>query len=253
MTYYGKDGRGAQLPFNFHLLLLEAWTAEALASLIDRYDAALPAGAWPNWVLGNHDRSRVATRVGAAQARVAAMLLLTLRGTPTIYMGEELGMVDTAIPADRIRDPAELREPGQRLGRDPERTPYPWQEGPGRGFTEGTPWLPFGADRSWAAQEGDGGSMLSLYRRLIAVRREHEALATGSQGPATAVGGVLRYERGETFSVLLNTRGAAADVEVPGGRVVADTHSAEEWTVAAGTLRLKADQGVLIRTRATGI
>ncbi|RYY08844.1 MAG: alpha-amylase, partial [Alphaproteobacteria bacterium] len=82
VTYYGRDGDGAQLPFNFHLLLLPHWTAAAIAGLINEYQAALPAGAWPNWVLGNHDRSRVATRVGPAQARVAAMLLLTLRGTP---------------------------------------------------------------------------------------------------------------------------------------------------------------------------
>src|SRR5206468_11368472 len=133
-------------PFNFHLLLLQDWQAAPLAALINTYDGALPPDGWPNWVLGNHDRPRIATRVGAAQARVAALLLLTLRGTPTIYMGEELGMTDTPIPPEAVRDSAELREPGKGLGRDPERTPFPWTSGPGAGFTTGTPWLPIGRD-----------------------------------------------------------------------------------------------------------
>ena len=116
VRYYGVDGRGAQLPFNFHLISTP-WEAEAIAALIERYEAALPEGGWPNWVLGNHDRSRVATRVGPAQAGVAAMLLLTLRGTPTIYYGDEIGMTD--VPIDTA-DPA---------GRDPERTPMQWDRG----------------------------------------------------------------------------------------------------------------------------
>src|SRR5215217_7343146 len=96
MAYYGVDLTGFHLPFNFHLIST-AWQPTAIAALIDAYEAALPAGGWPNWVLGNHDRSRVATRLGAAQARIAAMLLLTLRGTPTIYQGEELGLRDVPI------------------------------------------------------------------------------------------------------------------------------------------------------------
>ena len=136
VTYYGADGKGAQLPFNFQLLLLrQSWDrAPPWAAIITQYEAALPPGAWPNWVLGNHDRPRMATRVGTAQARVAAMLLLTLRGTPTLYMGDELGMIDTPIPAEAVRDPAELREPGKGQGRDPERTPFPWTDGAGTRF-----------------------------------------------------------------------------------------------------------------------
>ena len=96
VRYYGEDGRGAQLPFNFHLLTTP-WEAEAIAALVERYEAALPDGAWPNWVLGNHDRPRIASRLGVAQARVAAILLLTLRGTPTLYYGDEIGMTDVAV------------------------------------------------------------------------------------------------------------------------------------------------------------
>ena len=104
MTYYGADLGGFQLPFNFHLISTP-WQPKAVAQLIEQYEAALPIGGWPNWVLGNHDRSRVASRLGPEQARVAAMLLLTLRGTPTIYQGEELGMRDVAIAPDSIQDP----------------------------------------------------------------------------------------------------------------------------------------------------
>src|ERR1700758_4374765 len=132
MAYYGADLTGFHLPFNFHLIST-AWQPESIAALIQSYEAALPPGGWPNWVLGNHDRSRVASRVGVAQARVAAMLLLTLRGTPTIYQGEEIGMLDVAIPSDQVQDPFELNVPGFGLGRDPARTPMPWTRASGGG------------------------------------------------------------------------------------------------------------------------
>jgi alpha-glucosidase len=101
MAYYGANLDGVQLPFNFQLLQ-SAWEARAIAALIDRYEDALPQGGWPNWVLGNHDNPRIASRVGAPQARVAAMLLLTLRGTPTMYYGDELGMANVSIRARPI-------------------------------------------------------------------------------------------------------------------------------------------------------
>ena len=125
MHYYGRERAGVHLPFNFQLIDAP-WDARSLAKLIADYEAALPPGGWPNWVLGNHDRPRVAAKRGEAQARVAAMLLLTLRGTPTLYYGDELGLSDVAIPAAQVQDPRELREPGLGLGRDPVRTPMPW-------------------------------------------------------------------------------------------------------------------------------
>ena len=115
MHYYGRERAGVHLPFNFQLIDAP-WEARSLATLIADYEAALPPGGWPNWVLGNHDRPRVAARRGQAQARVAAMLLLTLRGTPTLYYGDELGLSDVAIPPAQVQDPRELREPGLGLG-----------------------------------------------------------------------------------------------------------------------------------------
>ena len=133
-------------------------------------------------MLGNHDRPRIAARVGEAQARVAAMLLLTLRGTPTLYYGDELGLGHVDIPPARVQDPRELREPGLGLGRDPVRTPMPWDATPNAGFTTGTPWLPLNADwaeRNVARLAQAPGSMLALHRSLLALRRAHPALSVG--------------------------------------------------------------------------
>ena len=207
VAYYGTHDDGANLPFNFQLLTLQDWSAQSLATLIKTYEAALPPGAWPNWVLGNHDRPRIATRLGPVRARLAALLLLTLRGTPTIYMGEELGMQDTPIPRDAIRDPAELRQPGQSQGRDPERTPFPWTTGPGAGFTTSHPWLPIGDTTPADAQAQDPSSMLTLYKSLIALRRAHPALVTGTIEQIRAEGPLLTYERhldGTRLIILLN-------------------------------------------------
>src|ERR1700733_15281645 len=171
MTYYGKDLRGANLPFNFHLLQC-AWTAEAVAQVIGDYYRSLPEGAWPNWVLGNHDQPRIASRIGPQQARVAAMLLFTLPGTLTIYYGEEIGMTNVPIAPGQVQDPAEKNEPGIGQGRDPERTPMCWDQSPHAGFTTGAPWLPLGEDSSSvnvAVEQHDTGSMLSLYKNLIAL------------------------------------------------------------------------------------
>src|SRR5262249_5768497 len=156
------------------------------------------AERWPNWVLGNHDRSRVASRVGPEQARVAAMLLLTLRGTPTIYQGEEIGMADVPIPAQAVHDPWEKNVPGLGLGRDPERTPMQWDAGAHAGSTTAEPWLPLSADhrtRNVATQRDDARSMLSLYRALIALRRREAALSIGVHVKAEALGDVLTFRR----------------------------------------------------------
>src|SRR3954466_4462572 len=114
IAYYGRDLGGVHLPFNFSLLGAR-WEARCIQSLIDEYEAALPDGGWPNWVLGNHDRPRIAGRVGSDQARLAAMLLLTLRGTPTIYYGDEIGMEQVQIRPDQVRDPFERNVPGLGL------------------------------------------------------------------------------------------------------------------------------------------
>ena len=140
---------GAHLPFNFQLLNA-AWRAPQIAELIETYESALPEGGWPNWVLSNHDRPRIAARAGADQARVAAMLLLTLRGTPTLYYGDELGIGAVEIAPDRIQDPWAKREPGLGVGRDPARTPMQWDASAFAGFSNHEPWLPLTPDHERA-------------------------------------------------------------------------------------------------------
>ena len=137
-------------------------------------------------------------RRGPAQARVAAMLLLTLRGTPTLYYGDELGLTDVTIPPALVQDPRELREPGLGLGRDPVRSPMPWDGSTDAGFSTVAPWLPLNSDwpvRNVGSQTDDASSILTLYRRLLAMRRSHSALSTGGFRLLDAVGNVLAYER----------------------------------------------------------
>ncbi|HEX8417803.1 MAG TPA: alpha-amylase family glycosyl hydrolase, partial [Methylobacterium sp.] len=196
VTYYGPDLSGADLPFNFQLLQTP-WEAGAVGAIVEAYEAALPPGGWPNWVLGNHDRPRIAARVGEAQARIAAILLLTLRGTPTLYYGDEIGLAHVAIPPGRVQDPWERNEPGH--GRDPERTPMQWDGSANAGFTKARPWLPLSDDagaRNVDALRDASGSILTLYRHLLSLRREHQALSVGSYRPVpSGANDVLAYER----------------------------------------------------------
>jgi len=220
MAYYGTAERPeVQLPFNFQLIDAP-WDAPTLHAIITDYEAALPAGAWPNWVLGNHDRPRSATKRGQAQAGVAAMLLLTLRGTPTLYYGDEIGLEDVAIPADQVQDPRELREPGLGLGRDPVRTPMPWDGSDGAGFTTGQPWLPLNPDwptRNVATQAADPASILNLHRTLLALRRTHPALALGDIHLLPSDPAILAYRRGPDILVALNLTDRPATLTLPQG------------------------------------
>jgi oligo-1,6-glucosidase/alpha-glucosidase len=193
------------MPFNF-ALIENSWNAETIGKLVADYEASLPAWGWPNWVLGSHDAPRIAARVGEAQARVAMVLLLTLRGTPTLYQGDELAIGAVPIPPHKVCDPRELRQPGLGLGRDPCRTPMPWDTSPHAGFSSTEPWLPLNPDwheRNVAAQETDPGSMLALTRALLRLRRVEPALAVGAYVPGPCGGTLLAYERTADSSRLL--------------------------------------------------
>ncbi len=221
--WYGTPARPeVHLPFNF-ALMENRWDAAVLRQVIADYEASLPPWGWPNWVIGSHDAPRFAARRGEAQARVAAMLLLTIRGTPTLYQGDELGIGKVTIPADRIRDPRELREPGLGLGRDRSRTPMPWDDGLQAGFSiAAETWLPLPDDwrtRNVAAQEQEPGSMLHLYRALLALRRARPALGEGDLRLVDAADGVLAWERRhgeERLGVVLNLTGEAKPLPLRG-------------------------------------
>jgi oligo-1,6-glucosidase/alpha-glucosidase len=154
------------------------------------------------------------------------MLLLTLRGTPTMYQGDEIGIGKVAIPPDRVRDPQDLRQPGLGIGRDRSRTPMPWDASPFAGFSTAEPWLPLNEDwptRNVAAQEREPGSMLALYRSLLAARRSSRALAIGDFALVDADDDVLAYERrhgDERLLIVLNLGAQRCKLPYPANTVL---------------------------------
>lgn len=250
--WYGTPERPqVHLPFNFQLIE-SPWDAAALRRVIAEYEASLPAHGWPNWVIGSHDAPRIAARIGEAQARVAMMLVLTLRGTPTLYQGDELGIADVDIPADRIRDPQHFRQPELDIGRDRSRTPMPWDGSDQAGFSTAEPWLPLHRDwplRNVSAQAGDDGSMLELTRALLRLRREHAALAIGSFELVDAEEGVLAYRRShgeEDLLVVLNLTAELRGLPMPEGYVPAGV-LASTRPARAPNGDLAPDEGVVLR------
>ncbi|MCB9419776.1 MAG: alpha-amylase [Ardenticatenaceae bacterium] len=221
VTYYGRfHPNGANdechMPFNFQLINTP-WDAQTVRRAVDAYEAALPDNAWPNWVLGNHDQHRLATRVGPAQARVVTMLLLTLRGTPTCYYGDEIGMENVPIPPEFVQDPPAVLQPelAHLIGRDPERTPMQWDASPNAGFAPDgvVTWLPVAADyarRNVAQQESDPVSMLNFFRALTKLRQAEPALNRGVYTAVnTGVEDIFAYRRtaNADFLVILNFGG----------------------------------------------
>ena len=244
---YLGHGRGDefQLAFNFELLR-SRWTAREIALTIERTEALHPPGTWPTYALSNHDNSRHATRYGVERTRVAALLLLTLRGTPFVYAGEEIGMRDADAPLNRH----------DRAGRDAERTPMQWDASPTGGFTTGEPWLPLvdPAATNVEAQRDDPGSLLSLYRQLIAARRESAALGGGEHRsifglPEGAIA-YLREAPQERVLVAMNLGSASVTLDLARWgaveRVLVCTHPRD----AIGSLErleLRPDEGVLVQ------
>jgi alpha-glucosidase len=260
VTYYGTADRGCHLPFNFQLIEVP-WQAPRIAATIDAYEAALPAHGWPNWVLGNHDKPRLMARLGPAQARVAAMLLLTLRGTPTLYYGDEIGMDAVPIPPDLVQDPWEKNVPGLSLGRDPSRTPMQWDASAHAGFTSGRPWLPLPADfktSNVAVERTDPTSMLSLYRRLIGLRRAEPALHLGSYRRMQATDHTLTYVReagDQQWLIALNFSPHQMTVDAPDfraqGRIMLSTALDREDERLSHHIRLRPHEGIIARLSPT--
>ena len=180
--YYGADLDELHLPLNFQLIETP-WKARDVRMALEELESALPPGAWAVNNLGNHDRSRIASRYGQSGARLAAIMLLTARGTPLLYYGDELGMSDVSIPSERLRDGYSRRDGGPT--RDPNRSPMQWSDADNAGFNDGgvEPWLPLAPDwreRNVQAELEDPRSVLNLYRRLIELRRRSSALRAGS-------------------------------------------------------------------------
>jgi len=243
VTYYG-DNDELHLSFNFPPMHAP-WDAAAWEKRIERVvEEFHPAGAWPTWVLSNHDRPRHRTRYGSeARVRAAAVLLLSLRGTPFLYAGEELGLEDAVIPPDRVLDPG---------GRDGCRAPVPWTAEPPHGWATSDPWLPWPPDperNNAEAEEADLASMLHLYRRLLSARRGSDALRLGDFAWRRAFEGVLAFERSlpdDRRVVVVNFTDDDYQVDVGAGLIVeVSSDGAGEGRVYEG--RLAANQAVILR------
>ncbi len=257
MRYYGefpdKALDGAHLPFNF-CLITNNFDAETVAMLVNQYEQDLPSGAWPNWVLGNHDRPRIASKAGPERAALAMMLLLTLRGTPTIYYGEEIGLENVELPDEFVNDPAATDGNLRNPGRDPERTPMQWDDSDHAGFTMGSPWLPVGPDydvRNVKVQAADPVSQLSLTKALLALRRAEPALHVGDYQYVSSDKQCFVYERQDgaaRFVIALNFDGEAAEVRLPGaGDIVMSTLDPQKRASTGDMLALAPYEGMIVR------
>jgi alpha-glucosidase len=250
--FYGNSKPRLHLPLNFALLDSE-WSAISLQATVDAYFNALPHGAWPDFVIGGHDKHRVASKIGQAQARILAMLLMTIRGTPFLFAGDEMGSEQVQIPSERIQDPFEKLMKGFDLGRDPERAPLRWDDTEGGGFTSGEPWLPLSRDRTRniKAQQGDRNSLLNLYRELIALRREEPCLLQGEYLPRRAKNDVFSFGRrmnDTEILVGLNISGEPRlwEWEGCGVRLLSTRLDCKQEKVA-GPIHLKPNEGVIVK------
>jgi alpha-glucosidase len=250
--FYGDERPRFHLPLNF-LLLDTKWDVVSLAANIDQYLNAIPDGAWPVWVLGSHDKSRIATSAGIVQARIAAMLLFTLPGTPIFLSGDEIGLPNAEIPNGFARDPFEIRVPGYGLNRDPERAPMQWDGSNKAGFTTGVPWLPLGRhidDCNVAVQRDDRHSMLTLYRRLLSLRQREPVLLAGRFEPLRSQGDVLLFERAlntRRILVALNIGDREQIVSFRGqGRLRLSSHLDRKGEITAGQLKLRGAEGAVL-------
>ena len=267
LEYYGDEGDECHMPFNFQLVHT-SWNAGAVRTLVEEYEAALDEGQWPNWVLGNHDQHRIATRIGRAQARVAQMLLLTLRGTPTCYYGDEIGMENVPIPPEKVRDPQAVNQPevAHLYGRDPVRTPMQWNKSAHAGFCppDVEPWLPVATDFDrWnvAVEEQDPVSMLSLYRALSELRRAEPALHAGAYETVDAgphAGEIYAFLRtppadvsGDRFVVVLNLGNGARTLDLGAVGETAEiafaTGMERTGRVNLSALGVAPDEGLVLR------
>jgi len=249
-AFYGSADDELHLNFNF--FFVEApFEASALAEVVAETERLFAPGSWPVWTLSNHDLSRFPTRWcggDSRRARCALMLLLTLRGTPVLYYGDELAMPDTRLPAGLVLDAQDL---DHKPARDPSRTPMPWSPEPRGGFSDGSaePWLPLGdtAELNVASQRADPGSALHLCRDLIALRRESADLRRGAYRRVEAPAGAWAFRRGQDLTVALNLGGEPVDIGPVEGRLMLGTDRGRDGELIAGRLALGPWEGAVLQ------
>lgn len=236
-------------PFNFEGMTTP-YNAKAFGDFIDNFQDLFGSDLRPFYCFSNHDQARLATRMGDAQAKLIAMLQLTLPGIPVVYYGDELGMHNVPISKTDVHDPFERNVPG--LGRDPERTPMQWSDETNAGFSAVKPWLPLPNDyieNNVAREMRDPYSPFSLYRTLLNLRRT-SALHTGRYehwlGSNDLVFGFLQRKEDEEFLIVLNMSNERSRVSDISGAVIYSTHSSVSW-VGEKSIALEPNQGVILR------
>ncbi len=252
-------GQGDELNLAFNFTYLHApFKAPALAQVVAESEQVIPTVGWPVWTLSNHDVSRVMTRWAAGderKLRCALLSLLTLRGTPVLYYGDEIGMPDTPLRKTDLQDPLGTRYWPKRRGRDPERTPMHWTDEPGGGFTDPgvRSWLPIGdvATRNVADQRGDPSSTLTFVRDLIAVRRQRPDLRTGSYRQRASPPGAWAWQRGRGTTIALNLSGKPLRVAATGGTIIISTTRSREGERVDGGLPLGPWEGAICSSVST--
>ena len=250
-TYYGLSDE-LQLAFNMPFLWAP-FESDAIRRVVESTITALPDGARPVWNVGSHDISRFPSRWCGGdprRVRVGLMMLLTLRGTPLLYYGDEIGMTDGRVGEGQARDPLARRAPVPSAGRDPARTPMQWAAGPGAGFTDPgvVPWLPIGAaeECNVESQLADRASSLWFCRDLIALRKERTDLSEGIHAFLDAPPGVLVWRRGDRTTVALNLSDGASILGETNGTIRLCTDRARDGEPVTGELSLAPWEGVVL-------
>lgn len=252
-SYYGNGLDEFSMPFNLHLMAAD-WNASSVAEAIDAVYRYVPSSAWTNWTLGNHDEIRLASRLPEGHDRLAALLLLTLRGTPFLYYGDELGMKQAPAATEGGKDPWD--EIDQSFSRDGARTPMQWSSGANAGFApaESLPWLPIPDDYQTInvdTQLTEPTSMLNMYRRLLGIRRESDALRLGAfmMHPSSS-DDVLVYRRSsdhQTVTVALNFSDERLTVPMASGQIIFSTDDPERSDRLHDELSLRRTEGVVVQ------
>jgi alpha-glucosidase len=254
--FYGQADE-LNLAFNF-TYLHAPFNAATLAQVVSESERIIPADGWPVWTLSNHDVPRVMSRWAGGderKLRCALLSLLTLRGTPVLYYGDEIGMADMRLRKGDLQDPLGKRYWPQPRGRDPERTPMLWSDEPGGGFTDPgvRPWLRIGEvkARNVADQRGDRSSTLTFVRDLIAVRRQRPDLRSGAYRQLPSPAGVWAWQRGSDTTIALNLSGNSLRVPAIRGAIVISTTRSREGERVAGGLALGPWEGAICSSAST--
>jgi alpha-glucosidase len=254
MEFYGDGHNELHGGFNF-VFINAPFEAGVMRGIVEEVEATLPGGGWPLWTGSNHDVSRLATRWAGgdqAKARCALLILLTLRGTPFLYQGDEIGLTDGPIEQADLRDAVGIRFWPYYKGRDAERTPMPWSRGPGGGFTApGVPtWLPMAdpARCNVADQAGDPDSMLSFTRRAIGRRSGNEDLAVGAYASVAAPEGTWVFTRGRRTVVALNMSDGNQTVAGLSGSITLATERGLEGAAVDGAVPLAPWVGIVVES-----